>query len=83
MTGRSVDPWATQLRDKEVSEALRGLVDYGRVKVLVTQDGAQVFLEGYTMPASVIVAGRRPHRQIPGSTGEDDGPAVARCGRPA
>ena len=45
------------LRDKEVSEALRGLVDYGRVKVLVTQDGAQVFLEGYTMPASVIVAG--------------------------
>ena len=45
------------LRDKEVAEALRGLVDYGRVKMLVTQDGAQVFLEGYTMPASVIVAG--------------------------
>ena len=45
------------LRDKEVADALRELTDYGRVKTLVTQDGAQVFMEGYTKPAAVIIAG--------------------------
>jgi xanthine dehydrogenase accessory factor len=45
------------LRDQEVATALRGLVDYGRIKMLVTQDGAQVFMEGYTTPAAVIIAG--------------------------
>jgi xanthine dehydrogenase accessory factor len=45
------------LRDQEVVDALRGLTEYGRVKVLVTQDGAEVFMEGYTTPAAVIIAG--------------------------
>ncbi|MDP6102065.1 MAG: XdhC/CoxI family protein [Dehalococcoidia bacterium] len=45
------------LRDIEVADALRELTDYGRVKTLVTQDGARVFMEGYTTPAAVIIAG--------------------------
>ena len=44
-------------RDTEVVDTLRGLTEYGRVKLLVTQDGAQVFMEGYTTPAAVIIAG--------------------------
>jgi xanthine dehydrogenase accessory factor len=46
-----------QARDLEVIESLKGLVDYGSVKTIITQDGAQVLMEGYTNPASVIVAG--------------------------
>lgn len=45
------------VRDNEVANTLLGLVEYGRVKSLVTQDGAEVFLEGYTNPAAVIIAG--------------------------
>ena len=44
-------------RDQEVVDTLRGLTEYGRVKLLVTQDGAEVFMEGYTTPSAVIVAG--------------------------
>ena len=44
-------------RDEEVAVALRELTDYGRVESLVTQDGAVVFMEGYTTPAAVIIAG--------------------------
>jgi len=44
-------------RDKEVAEALKELTDYGRVKTMVTQDGAEVFMEGYAKPAAVIIAG--------------------------
>ncbi|MBI2855416.1 MAG: XdhC family protein [Chloroflexi bacterium] len=44
-------------RNQEAATALRNLMDYGRVKSLRTQDGAQVFLEGYTTPASVVIAG--------------------------
>ncbi len=44
-------------RDALAVESLRELIDYGRVKTLNTEDGAQIFLEGYTTPASVIVAG--------------------------
>ena len=44
-------------RDSQVASILQGMVDYGQVKTLVTQDGAQVFMEGYTTPAAVVVAG--------------------------
>ena len=44
-------------RDAEAVESLRELIDFGRVKTLNTQDGAQVFLEGFTTPAAVVVAG--------------------------
>ena len=44
-------------RDKEVESQLRELVDYGRVKSVKTQDGAEVFMEGFTMPAAVVIAG--------------------------
>ena len=32
-------------------------MDYGRVEYLKTQDGAEIFLEGFTTPASVVIAG--------------------------
>ncbi len=35
-----------QARDLEVIESLKGLVDYGSVKTIITQDGAQVLMEG-------------------------------------
>ena len=44
-------------RDKEAEASLRELVDYGRVKSMKTQDGAEVFMEGFTMPAAVVIAG--------------------------
>jgi xanthine dehydrogenase accessory factor len=44
-------------RDKETVDALGKLMDYGRVEYLKTQDGAEIFLEGFTTPASVVVAG--------------------------
>jgi len=46
-----------ELRDNEAVESLSALVDYGRVTTLVTKDGSQVFLEGFTTPASVVIAG--------------------------
>jgi xanthine dehydrogenase accessory factor len=46
-----------ELRDKEAIESLSQLVDYGKVSTLITKDGAQVFLEGFTTPASVVIAG--------------------------
>lgn len=45
------------LRDREVADALQGLADYGRIKQLVTRDGSEVFMEGYTTPPAVIIAG--------------------------
>lgn len=44
-------------RDKEAVGALKGLMDYGRINYLNTEDGAEVFLEGFTTPASVVIAG--------------------------
>ena len=44
-------------RDQEVMESLKTLVDYGRVQTLVTKDGSEVFMEGFTTPASVVIAG--------------------------
>ena len=44
-------------RDQEATTALRELMDYGKVKYLNTKDGARVFLEGYTTPATVVIAG--------------------------
>lgn len=44
-------------RDHEVTTVLRDLIDYGRVKSVITKDGSEVFLEGYTTPASVVIAG--------------------------
>ncbi len=44
-------------RDKQAEAQLRELVDYGRVKSIKTQDGAEVFMEGFTMPAAVVLAG--------------------------
>ena len=44
-------------RDDETTSALRELMDYGRIKYLSTRDGSKVFLEGYTTPPTVIIAG--------------------------
>ncbi|MQF99399.1 MAG: XdhC family protein [SAR202 cluster bacterium] len=44
-------------RDKEAIKTLKNLMDYGRVEYLKTQDGAEIFLEGFTTPASVVIAG--------------------------
>ena len=44
-------------RDSEIAAQLKELVDYGRVKSVKTQDGAEVFMEGFTMPAAVVIAG--------------------------
>ena len=44
-------------RDQEAAATLSNLMDYGQVKTLKTQDGATVFLEGFTTPASVVIAG--------------------------
>jgi len=44
-------------RDQEAAAVLRELADFGKVKTLHTKDGAEVFVEGYTTPAAVIIAG--------------------------
>ncbi|MBF8266725.1 MAG: hypothetical protein HW388_233 [Dehalococcoidia bacterium] len=52
-TGTLGDP----LRDQEAASALQGLMDRGRIKYLSTRDGSKVFLEGYTTPPTVVLAG--------------------------
>ncbi len=53
VTGTLGDPaW-----DHHVVPTLKDMIDYGRVKTVTTQDGAEIILEGYTTPATVVVAG--------------------------
>jgi xanthine dehydrogenase accessory factor len=55
--GQVVGSLGDPQREEEAITALRELIDYGKVKYLNTKDGSRVFLEGYTTPPAVVIAG--------------------------